>query len=363
VGTINYPFTLGLELTAFGRMTSGSPFTPMVNADINGDGARNDRAFLFDPAVANDPVVAQGMSTLLSTVPGSVRSCLTRQLGGVATRNSCIGIWQPSLDLQLNWRPNLLGLNRRLAVSFLTVNFLGGLDQLVHGSNNLRGWGQFRGQDNTLLYVRGFDPVTNAYKYEVNERFGATRNGANGITVPFQIGVQARYTLGPDRMREMINGMIRGGGGGRGAGFGGFGGGADAGAAGAAGNAAGAGMLAGLNFNPVNAVLQLKDSLQLTDAQVAALKPLSDSLAATSAALGKEFQETMRNAGANPDMGALMGRMTGRFEQIRKDNEAAVKRIEAVLTPQQWAKVPPRVKNPARFPGQGGAQRRPGGDR
>lgn len=352
VATVNYPFNLGLELTAFGRMTSGSPFTPMVNADINGDGSRNDRAFLFDPAAANDPVVAQGMSRLLSTVPGSVRECLTKQLGGIAARNSCIGIWQPSLDLQLNWRPNFLHLNRRLAVSFLTVNFLGGLDQMLHGQNNLRGWGQFRGQDNTLLYVRGFDPATNAYKYEVNERFGATRNGANGITVPFQIGVQARYTLGPDRMREMINGMIRGGGG-QGGGFGGFGGGAAGAGGNAAGGNAGAGMLAGLAFNPVSAVLQLKDSLKLTEQQVAALTPLSDSIATKTSALTKEFQETMRNAGANPDMGALMGRMTGRLEQIRKDNEEAVKRLQSVLTPEQWAKVPPRVRNPARGPGQG----------
>ena len=212
-------FGQGLEVTAFGRMSSGAPFTPLVSADINGDGARNDRAFLFNPSDPNtsiDPPVAAGMQRLLASAPGAVRDCLTRQLGSVATRNSCTGVWQPSLDFQLNWRPNVWGLNRRLAISVVTVNTLGGLDELLHGSNNLRGWGQFRGQDNTLLYVRGFDAAAQTYRYEVNERFGAARNGANGIRVPFQLGINARYTLGPDRMRDMIQGM-RGGGGGGGA--------------------------------------------------------------------------------------------------------------------------------------------------
>jgi hypothetical protein len=358
VASVNYPFNLGMELTAFGRLTSGSPFTPMVNADINGDGSRNDRAFLFDPATTADPTVAQGMTRLLATVPEAVRACLTSQLGGIAGRNSCTGMWQPSLDLQFNWRPSLLGLNRRLAVSVLTVNFLGGVDQLLHGSNNLRGWGQFRGQDNTLLYVRGFDAASNSYRYEVNERFGATRNGANGITVPFQIGIQARYTLGPDRMREMIAGMIRGGGGGGRPGQ--FGGGG-AGAAARANPAGGPGAF-GANFNPANAVLQLKDSLGLTEDQVARLKPLADSTAVRNAALGAEFQKMMRDAGANPDMGAVMGRMQPRLQQVQRENEAVLKSIEAILTPEQWAKVPPRVRNAGRFPGQGQGQRRPPGD-
>ncbi|MBL8981642.1 MAG: carboxypeptidase regulatory-like domain-containing protein [Gemmatimonadetes bacterium] len=350
VATVNYPVNLGLELTAFGRLTSGSPFTPMVNADINGDGSRNDRAYLFDPASTTDAALAQGMSRLLSTLPDGARECVSRQLGGIAARNSCTGIWQPSLDLQANWRPNFLGLNRRLAVSFMTVNFLGGLDQWLHGSDNLRGWGQFRGQDNTLLYVRGFDASSNRYLYEVNERFGATRNGANGITVPFQIGVQARYTLGPDRMREMINGMIRGGGGGGGRGAGGEGGGAAGGL-----NFPGAAIL---NQNAANAILQLKDSLQLTEAQVAAIQPIADSVSTRHAAIGREVQETIRSAGANPDMAAIMSRVTTRLEGVRAESEAVVKQLQGILTPEQWAKVPERIKNPPRGPGQGQQRRR-----
>jgi hypothetical protein len=355
VATITYPFSQAMELTAFARGSSGSPFTPLVNADINGDGARNDRAFLFDPSSTADPAVAAGMQRLLAAAPASVRECLTSSLGGVAGRNTCRGPWQPSLDLQFNWRPGFMGLNRRLAISVLTVNALGGLDQLLHGSDKLRGWGQFQSPDNTLLYVRGFDEAAKAYKYEVNERFGASRNGANGIRIPFQIGFQARYTLGPDRMRDMIRGMIGGGGGG-GGGRGGQGG--PGGAAGGPGGGPGAFAMGGPNANPVAAVIALKDSVGLSEAQVAKLKPLGDSIATKSAALGAEFQKLMKDAGANPDMGALFGKIRPKLEAMRKEREAAIKEIQAVLTPEQWAKLPDRIKNPQQGPGGPNGQRR-----
>lgn len=340
ITTVTWPFGQGLEVTAFGRMSSGAPFTPMVGGDINGDGARNDRAFLFNPAAASDAGLAAGMQRLLGSAPAAVRDCLTDQLGRVAARNSCTGVWQPSLDFQLNWRPNFWGLNRRLAVSAVTVNTLGGLDELLHGSNNLHGWGQFRGQDNTLLYVRGFDAATQSYRYEVNERFGAARNGANGIRVPFQLGINARYTLGPDRMREMLQAMRGGAGGGRGPG-----GRLEAqGLPGTGPGAAGGFAEMAANANPVNAVMQLKDSLALTDEQMTKLKPLSDSLATRNAALGSEIRKIMQDAGANPDMGALFGRIRPMMEKLQNQNGDAMREVEKILTSEQWAKVPERSK-------------------
>ena len=46
----------------------------------------------------------------------------------------------------------------RDAVSSRSSNPLGAADLLLHGENNLHGWGQFAFPDPTLLYVRGFDP-------------------------------------------------------------------------------------------------------------------------------------------------------------------------------------------------------------
>jgi hypothetical protein len=333
-GSITYPINLGLEITAIGRVSSGAPFTPLVGSDINGDGARNDRAFLFDPASTTDTAVAAGMSRLLAGAPGAVRDCLEKHLGTVADRNSCRGVWQPSLELQMNWRPMMFGLNRRLMVSVTTQNLLGGLDELLHGKNGLHGWGVLRGQDNTLLYVRGFDPATNRYVYQVNERFGASRQGANGISVPFQVGVNARLMIGPDRTRDAIDavrGAAMGGRGGRGGGPGGAGLG---------------GMAAALaNFNPVAQILQMKDTLQLNADQVAKLQVVADSLNLKNTALAQEVRKDVENAGASPDMAALGARLRPQVERLQQNQQAALRQAQQILTAEQWRRVPPRIRN------------------
>src|SRR5262249_29589207 len=130
------------------------------------------------------------------------------------------GPWQTSFDLQLNYRPRWLGLDRRLMISTVTSNLLVGIDELFHGVNGLHGWGQAIRPDNTLLFVRGFAPTAQAYKYVVNERCGAS--GANTVAIrqPFQVGLQLRYTLGPDPVAQFRAGLrgLRGGGGRDGAG-------------------------------------------------------------------------------------------------------------------------------------------------
>ncbi len=61
---VTYPFNQGLEVTAVANVTSGAAYTPTVQGDINGDGSRNDRAFVFDPSSASDPAVAAAMNRL-----------------------------------------------------------------------------------------------------------------------------------------------------------------------------------------------------------------------------------------------------------------------------------------------------------
>lgn len=350
-GSLTWPVNLGLEVTAIGRLSSGAPFTPIVNSDINGDGARNDRAFIFDPHAANtDPAVAAAIQKLLDTSPAGVKECLQKQLGKLADRNSCRGVWTPSLEMQMNWRPGLMGLNRRLMVSITTQNLLGGIDQALHGLNNLHGWGVARGQDNTLLYVRGFDPTTNRYIYQVNERFGASRAGANGVQVPFQIGIQARYTMGPDRVRNAIDAV-------RGAAFGRGGRG---GRAGGAGGGPGGFATALATFNPVASIIELKDSLQLSDDQVGKLQVIADSLNAKNASLAAEVRKDVESAGANPDMAALQAKMRPSLTKLQKNQQDALKEAQVVLTTAQWDKVPNRIRN-GRGGGPGGARRPPGG--
>jgi hypothetical protein len=335
-GSLTWPVNLGLEVTATGRVSSGAPFTPLVGSDINGDGSRNDRAFIFDPlSQSTDPAVAAAMTKLIAGSPAGVQQCLTSQLGSAASRNSCRGVWQPSLEMQVNWRPQTFGLNRRLMISVTTQNLLGGLDELFHGSNNLHGWGALRSQDNTLLYVRGFDAVTNRYAYEVNERFGASRQGANGISVPFQLGVNARLMVGPDRARDAIDAV-------RGQAFGGGRG----GRGGGAGGAGIGGMAAALaNFNPVLQIINLRDSLKLTEEQVTKLRVVSDTLNAHNTEVAEIVRKDLESAGANPDMAALNARLRPQLEKVQANQQAALKQAQAILSADQWSKLPPRIRN------------------
>jgi hypothetical protein len=182
--------------------------------------------------------------------------------------------------------------------------------------------------------VRGFDPSAERYLYQVNERFGAQRSGQGSIVLPFQIGFQARYTLGPDRTRDLVRGALAQRAAGR---FGGPGG-----AGGPGGFAA---RFERVLPNPITAILEQKDSLALTDSQVVRLTTLRDSLDAMNARISDAVRAEIEKAGANPDPGALFGALRPKLEQGRGNTQKAVAEAKAILTAEQWAKVPDRVKN------------------
>lgn len=350
LATITYPLSTTVELTSIGRLTSGAPFTPTVGGDVNGDGARNDRAFIFDPLDPGD--VAEGMARLLASAPGAVRGCLRAQVGRVAGRNSCTGPWQASLDFQLNWRPTLFGLNRRLTVSVMTVNFLRGLDELLHGAARAKGWGLMTRPDPTLLYVTGFDTAGHRFRYEVNERFGATAGSANAFRPPFQIGIQMRYTIGPDRMRQALDAM-RGGGRpvqGPGLGMGMGGGPGEGGGPGAAFRFPAANaqeMVARLEAALPNAAavaIQLRDSLGLDSAQVVLLTPVRDSLAARNQVRLDSLRSVLRREGDSPNLMRVMPVLRPLFEAARNDVAQSLATVRAILTEEQWERLPENVR-------------------
>ena len=89
----------------------------------------------------------------------------------------------------------------RATISLGIANPLTGIDALVHGSNNLHGWGT-SSVDPTLLYVRGFDPTTQKYIYDVNPRFGASRQASALNLAPMQLTLDVRFDIGPERERQ-----------------------------------------------------------------------------------------------------------------------------------------------------------------
>ena len=356
--TLTYPLSNALELTGIGRITSGAPFTPMVGGDVNGDGSRNDRAFIFAPSTAaGASAESQGMAQLLAGASPSVRSCIQGQVGSVAGRNSCTGPWQGTMDFQLNWRPAFWSLNRRLQVSVVTYNFLRGLDEVLHGTNGAHGWGLQTQPDNTLLYVTGFDPATQQYRYTVNGRFGATYGSATAYRPPFQVGIQVRVTLGPDRVRQALDAMRQGGGrGGEGGGGGGFGGMGGPGGMIQSGGFRGPvtnamELVARIDSalpNPAAVVLGMKDTLQLDSGQVVLLTILRDSLQRRNGVVMDSLRAIAQAAGRNADatsLMALMPRLRPLFERLRTEVAQDVVSVHAILHEDQWSKVPDSVKS------------------
>jgi hypothetical protein len=187
-----------------GSFRSGTPFTPSVAGDINGDGYSNDRAFIFDPSATADPALAAEMQQLLSSVTGRTRECLQRQLGRLAARNSCDGPWTSSASLNIRLDPVKFRMPQRAQIQFSLSNPLGAADLMVNGSKNLRGWGQSASPDQALLYVRGFDQGAQRYKYEVNQRFGATRPAFNTLRSPVVLTASLRFDVGPTRERQQL---------------------------------------------------------------------------------------------------------------------------------------------------------------
>ncbi|HEY4216407.1 MAG TPA: carboxypeptidase-like regulatory domain-containing protein [Gemmatimonadaceae bacterium] len=194
-------------LTWAGRVMSGQRYTPTVAGDVNGDGWLNDRAFIFNPARA-DTAVARGIKDLLATGSGSAKTCIASQLGTLASRNSCVGPWTATMNASV-FVPYVPGTNRRMQASLNIANPLGGLDQLLHGSSKLHGWGSAPLIDGTLYQVRGFDPSTQQFVYAVNPRFGATSPSASTFRTPFRLTLDVRLDYGRSSQEQALDLNLR----------------------------------------------------------------------------------------------------------------------------------------------------------
>ena len=204
-----YAFTYNamdvVRLSWYGTLRSGTPYTPVVASDINGDGQANDRAFIVDPTNGANTEAAAMRNLLASRVASS---CLSTQLGKIAARNSCEGPWSATGVLTASLNPQRAHLPQRADVSLQLANPLGAADALLHGSNGLRGWGQPFDPENRLLFVRGFDPATRRFVYDVNSRFGRSRTAQSGTLAPISLTAIVRIDVGPTRERQALTQML-----------------------------------------------------------------------------------------------------------------------------------------------------------
>ncbi|HYW51640.1 MAG TPA: hypothetical protein VE861_13590, partial [Gemmatimonadaceae bacterium] len=199
-----------VSMSLFANMLSGAPYTPIVAGDINGDGVTgNDRAFVSRGANAPSEF-REGMRKVLETAPDGARKCLTSALERMAARNSCRGPWSATLNAQFSANGKALRLPREATVSVSMRNLLGGIDQAINGAN-LRGWGTRAAPDPQLYSVRGFDPSSNRYLYDVNPRFGATNPKLTALRVPFVVTLDVAMPFSPSYPAQTLTRALRNG--------------------------------------------------------------------------------------------------------------------------------------------------------
>ncbi len=326
---LNYNFFDAVRVNWSGRFASGSTFTPSISGDVNGDGYSNDRAFVFNPATAADPVLATAMQSLLSSGSGPAKECLNAQLGQLADRNSCQGPWTSSANLNVSFNPVKVRMPQRATLSFAVSNPLGAADLILHGNDRLHGWGQTNFSDPTLLYVRGFDPANNRYRYEVNPRFGSTNPQFQTFRSPVTLTMQIRVDVGPTRERQVLTQQLDRG-------------------RGREGQKTPEGMLklmygTGGVLNPMAQLLRQGDTLELTGPQADSLASMNRAYTIRLDSIWTPVAHDLANLPEQYDQGAA-------YAEYRAAREATVDlliklapNISGMLTADQKRKIPALV--------------------
>ena len=104
--------------------------------------------------------------------------------------------------MSVSFNPVKVRMPQRATLSFTIGNPLSAADLLLHGENHARGWGQTGNPDPRLVFVRGFDPSSRRYLYQVNQRFGNTSQAVSALRNPVTITAALRIDLGPTRERQ-----------------------------------------------------------------------------------------------------------------------------------------------------------------
>lgn len=328
--TLRYVFFSAVTVNWNGAFRSGAAYTPMIAGDVNGDGYSNDRAFVFVPGSAADSAVNAGMQQLLAGTSSGARECLERQLGRIAERNSCRAPWTSSASLNISLDRAKFRMPHRASVSFSLSNPLGAADLLLNGSGKLRGWGQNAFPDQSLLHVRGFDALARRYRYEVNQRFGATRPQFTALRSPVTLTTSVRVDLGPTRERQMVEQWVGAG-------------------RNRQGNRLPAGFFrtVGANSlqNPMAVILRQQDSLQLTARQADSLAVLNRRYTYRADSLWAPVARYFGSLGPTYDAGDVYDRYM-RTRRAQLDMLARLAPvIHSLLTPEQRRKLPGSVGN------------------
>ncbi|MCC6244591.1 MAG: hypothetical protein IT353_17235, partial [Gemmatimonadaceae bacterium] len=310
---------------------TGARFTPLVAGDVNGDGSLfNDRAYIADPASTTDATVAAGMQALLSNGAPAARRCLTQQLGTLATRGSCQAPLVATTNLNVSFNPQKLGLPKRLTINLSFTNPLGIADLVINGSRNAKGWGQEIAPDQNLLFVRGFNPVTRRYDYEVNQRFGTTRPQQTVARTPAYASLNFGFDIGAPRERQMLTQRL------------------DIGRKreGTKANAATLKIMGSNSIpNPMYMILTQQDTLKLTRKQADSLAQLSRKYTQFADSIWTPISKYLESVPNAYDRDETYGRFTEAREKTVDYLLTMVPDVKKLLTGAQKRRLPSQINN------------------
>ncbi|MBI4539991.1 MAG: TonB-dependent receptor [Gemmatimonadetes bacterium] len=192
----------GIRANGIWRSQSGTPWTPTVDGDVNGDGvAGNDRAFVGTNLEFRTPADATTMSQLIDEF-----ECLQSQVGAIAKRNGCRNPWWHSLDLRLSKEIETVG-SQRVELLVDLFNVLDGVGSLfcdeeqaaadAELNDGACGWGNFLavfGSNQNLLRAEAYNAAAGRVIYSVNRDFGTELpSGFDPFQFQAQIGLRYRF--------------------------------------------------------------------------------------------------------------------------------------------------------------------------
>ncbi|WP_186758761.1 TonB-dependent receptor [Echinicola salinicaeni] len=171
--------TIGVRYSGIG----GTRYSLRVNGNVNGDFVNsNDLAYVFDPSTPGlSEDMVQGMNNVLNNPDNLAKDYIRQSLGKVAVRNGGENGYYGNWDLRAAKKiyfNNAKKSGIELGLDIFNVANL--LNKSWGTSKNLR--------NQNLLTITNFDPVNQAYIYEVNPNVGVANPGGT----PFQMQVSGK---------------------------------------------------------------------------------------------------------------------------------------------------------------------------
>jgi hypothetical protein len=171
-GSANLPYGFGVGLTYI--FQSGTPYTWVVNGDVNGDGqAGNDAVFVPRLITAADgsQTVDQTQITLANTTQSAAmadfinnQSCLREAQGTLLKRGACRNPWGGIVDMRITWTSPPIKWDQRIEVQWDIFNVMNLLNRSWGLSEQAAQFSTISG-GSSFLNPTGYDVANNRPRY------------------------------------------------------------------------------------------------------------------------------------------------------------------------------------------------------